>query len=127
MDKGEVTALAWLDLSVAFDTIDPATLPNRLSDWYGISTSGHDQIWFSSYLQYRHQSVKIKDSLSDKVTLSYGVPQGFVLGPVLFILYTTPLSTIISSFDINYHVYADDTQICMSLPVSNATSNCNIV
>ena len=64
------------------------TLKDRLSDWYGIS--GQAQIWFSSYLQNRHQSVKIKDTFSDKVTLSYGVPQGSVLGPALFTLYTTP-------------------------------------
>ena len=44
MDKGEVTALTLLDLLVAFDTIDHATLPNKLSDWYGISTSGQGQI-----------------------------------------------------------------------------------
>ena len=67
--------------------------------------------------------MKNKDSLSDKVTLSYGVPRGSLLGPVLFILYTTPLSTIISSFDINHHLYADDTQIYMSLSVSNATES----
>ena len=96
MNKSEVTALTLLDLSVAFDTIDQATLTNTFSNWYGISTSGQGQIWFSSYLQNRHQSIKIKDSLSDEVTLSYGVPQGSVLGPVFFILYTTPLSTIIS-------------------------------
>ena len=120
MDKGEVTALTLLDLSVAFDTIDHATLPNIFSDWYVISTSGQGQIWFSSYLQNRHQSAKNKDSLSDKVTLSYGVPQGSVLGPVIFILYTTPLSTIIPSFDINHPLNADDTQIYMSLSVSNA-------
>ena len=77
-------------------------------------------IFFSSYLQNRHQSVKIKDSLSNKVTLSYGVPRGSVLGPVLFILYTTPLSTIISSFDIHHHLYANATQIYMSLSFSNA-------
>ena len=59
MDKGEVTALTLLDLSAAFDTIDDATLTDRLSDWYGIS--GQAQIWFSSYLQNRHQSVKIDD------------------------------------------------------------------
>ena len=106
MDQGGVTALTLLDLSAAFDTIDNVTLTNRLSDWYGIS--GQAQIWFSSYLQNRHQSVKIKDTLSDKATHSYGAPQGSVLGPVFFILYTTPLSAIISSFDINHHLYADD-------------------
>ena len=97
MDMGEATALTLLDLSVAFDTIDHATLPNRLLDWYGISTSGKGQNCFF-YLQNSHQSVKNSDSVSDKVTLSYGVPQGSVLGPVFFILWTTPLSTIISSF-----------------------------
>ena len=96
MDKGEVTALTLLDLSAAFDTIDHATLTDSLSDWYGISAQA--QIWFSSYLQNRHQSVKIKDTFSYKVTLSYGVPQGSVLGPLLFTLYTTPLSAIISSY-----------------------------
>ena len=67
MDKGEVTALTLLDLSAAFDTIDHASLTDRLSDWYGISSQA--QIWFSSYLQNRHQFLKIKDTFSDKVTL----------------------------------------------------------
>ena len=71
-------------------------------------------------MKNRLQSVKNKDTFSDKVTLSYGVPQDSVLGPVLFTLYTTPLSAIISSFDINHHLYADDTQIYMCLSVSNA-------
>ena len=87
MDKGDVTALPLFDLPAAFDTIDHATLTNRLSDWYGIY--GQAQNWLSSYLQNRHQSVKIKEALPDKVTLSYGVPRGSVLGPVLFTLYTT--------------------------------------
>ena len=67
MDKGEVTTLTLLDLSAAFDTIDHATLTDILSDWYGIS--GQAQIWLFFYLLNRHQSVKIKDTLSDKVTL----------------------------------------------------------
>ena len=95
MDKDEVTALTLLDLSVAFNTIDHAT-------------SGQGQILFSSYLQNRHTAAKNKNSLSDKVTLSNRVPQSSVLGPVLFTLYTTPLSTIIPSFDINHHLYAND-------------------
>ena len=119
MDKGEVTDLTLLDLSAAFDTNDHAKLTYRLSGWYRIS--GQAQIWLSSYLQNRHQSVKIKNTLSDKVTLSYEVPRGSVLGPVLFTLYTTPLSgAMISGFDISHHIYADDTQIYMSLSVSNA-------
>ena len=125
MDKGEVAALTLLDLSAAFNTIDHATLPDSLSVWYGIS--GQAQIWFSSYLKNMHQSVKIKDTLSDKVTLSYGVPQGSVLGPVLFTLNTTPLSAIISGFDKKHHLYADSTQIYMSLSVSNDKENFNIV
>ena len=61
MDTGEVTALTLLDLSAVFDTIDHATLTDRLSHWYGIS--GQAQIWFSSDWQNRHQSVKIKDTV----------------------------------------------------------------
>ena len=94
MYKDEVTALTLLDLSDAFDTIDHATLTDRLSDWYGIS--GQAQIWFSSYFQNR---------------------LCFLL---FFTFYTTPLSTIVPSFDMNHHLYADDTQIYMSLSVSNA-------
>ena len=128
MDKGEVIALTVLDWSAAFDTIAHATLTDRRSYWYGIS--GQAQIWFSFYLQNKHQFTKIKDTLSDKVTFSYGVPQGSVLGPVLFILYTTPLSSIISSFDINHHPFADDTKILIFYQfqtLRNVLRKCNIV
>ena len=84
---------------------------------------GRLKFGFLFFLQNRHQSVKIKDTLSDKVTLSNGVPQGSVLGPALFTLCTTPLSAIISNFDINHHLYANDTQIFMSLSVSNANES----
>ena len=91
--KGEVTALTLLDLSTVFDTITHATLKKILSDCYIIS--GQAQIRFSSYLQNRYQSVKIKDTLSYKVTISYG---SIGLGPVFFTLYTTPLSAPFSVF-----------------------------
>ena len=122
MDQGEVTALTLLDLSAAFDTIDHATTINKKTFrlvWNILAGSNLVFFLFAKWASIRKQ-VKIKDTLSYKVTLSYGVPQGSVLGPGLFTLYTTPLSAIISSFDINHHLYVDNTQFYMSLFVSNA-------
>ena len=96
LDKGHVTALTLLDLSVAFDTIDHNTLTNRLAEWYGVS--GMALAWFKFYLCGRHQKIKIEKSFSDSSLLEHGVPQGSVLGTLLFSLYTAPLSTIISSY-----------------------------
>ena len=85
MKEGEATALTLLDLSAAFDTIDNVTLTDRLSDWYGIP--GQAQIWlFFLFEKNKHQSLKIKDAQSDKVTLSYGAPQGSVFEPVLYLI-----------------------------------------
>ena len=117
MDSGAVTALTLLDLSAAFDTIDHVTLINCLSSWYGISGSALK--WCSSYLTDRSQKVKIQNCFSDSVATPYGVPQGSVLGPLLFTLYTTPLSQIIEKHDVNHHLYADDTQIYVSLSASD--------
>ena len=78
--------------------------------------------WFTSYLADRVQSVKIGNILSDPANLLYGVPQGSVLGPILFSMYTTPLSKLISSHNIiKYHFYADDTQLYVQL----TPTNCN--
>ena len=85
-----------------FDTIDQATLADGLSDWHEIS--GQTRIWFTSYLKNTDQSVEGKDTLSDKVTLLYGLSKGYVLRPVMFTLYTTKFSAIISSFDIKHHL-----------------------
>ena len=59
------------------------------------------------------------DTLTDKVTLSYKVSQGSALGPLFDYKYTTQLSAIMSSFDINHHLYVDDIQIYMSLSSRN--------
>jgi hypothetical protein len=70
----------------------------------------------------RTLSVKIDDVQSDPLSLEFGVPQGSVLGPVLFTLYTTPLSDIISSYnDISQHLYADDTQVYFAITPNNAS------
>ena len=114
-----VTALTLLDLSAALDTIDHNTLTNRLAEWYGVS--GMALAWFKPYFCGRHQKIKIDKSFSDSSLLGHGVPQGSVLGPLLFSLYTAPLSTIISSYGLSHHLYVDDTQIYISLTGATAT------
>ena len=109
VDSGKISVLTLLDLSAAFDTIDHNILLSRLEHVFGISgTALH---WFSSYLSNRFQTVVIGDNRSDPALLSWGVPQGSVLGPVLFVLYTSPLADIISHHSVLHHSFADDTQL----------------
>ena len=112
MDNQKVTALLLLDLSAAFDTVNHTILLNRLQKRVGIT--GGALRWFQSYLENRKQSVRINNVNSEPVDLKYGVPQGSVLGPVLFSLYTLPLADVLKTHGVEYHLYADDTQIYMS-------------
>ena len=114
LSKGMPTALVLLDLSAAFDTIDHDTLLSCL--WSRFGFAGSALKWFRSYLQDRFQSVKIGSSLSNLFKLKFGVPQGSVLGPPLFSLYTTPLGQVIRKYTgVRYHFYADDTQLFIHL------------
>ena len=85
LSGGEPTALVLLDLSAAFDTIDHSTLFHCLQTWFGIG--GSVLKWSTSYLSECYQSVKIGSTLSDLCKL--------LLGPLLFSLYTTPISLVI--------------------------------
>ena len=81
-----------LDLSAAFDTIDHTTLLNRLSTRFGIT--GLQLAWLTSYLSSRTHSVCVGNSFSPITDCRTGMPQGSVLGPILFCLYISPIADI---------------------------------
>jgi len=108
-------------VSAAFDTIDHIILITRLSSWFGIQ--GSVLHWFESYLTSRSFRVKCDKDFSSEHISYCGVPQGSVLGPLLFVMYTNPLSTLISSLSLNHHLYADDTQLFFSFHPRNFDSS----
>ena len=80
----------------------------------GLGLPGNHSTGFESYLTGRCQRIKPGDCRSSKDDLKFGVPQGSVLGPLLFALYTTPLRSMISEHAIPHHLYADDSQLYVS-------------
>lgn len=108
-----------LDLTAAFDTVDHSVLLSRLHDLVGIR--GTALKWFLSYLSDRAFSILLNGCSSSTAPLLCGVPQGSILGPLLFSLYMLPLGSIISHHKVNFHFYADDLQIY--LPLRPGSSN----
>ena len=117
IDKRTNVLLLLLDLSAAFDTINHKLLLLKLEKFYGIS--GTVLNWIKSYLSDRSFTVSVHKSKSSTCLLEIGVPQGSILGPLLFILYTKDLESIVKKYGLSIHLYADDTQIYFSIEIDS--------
>ena len=108
-DHGEVTVLGLPDLSAAFDTVDHTILIDRLCTAFGIR--GSVLSWINSFISVRTQTVIFNGTQSTQSVLDCRVPQGSVLGPVLFLLYTADVTNIDQRHGVGAHSYADDIQL----------------
>ena len=115
-DSNTATILLLIDLSAAFDTVDINKLLHILEIDIGITDSA--LLWFKSFLIGRTQRVKIENSLSDTLQVLFGVPQGSVLGPVLFNIYASSLSLVIKNCCFDTSGYADDNNAYDSFALS---------
>ena len=106
IDKKKLPLAIFLDFSKAFDTIDHLILLNKLA-YYGIKGTALN--WFKSYLKDRTQFVQYKDKTSCNATITTGVPQGSILGPLLFIIYINDIVKVTNKF--HFTIYADDTTL----------------
>ena len=114
MDKRQLTGMAFLDLTKAFDALDHTKMLQKLSN-LGFSSSAVQ--WFNPYLSDRMQSIKVANVLFDPLPIQHGVPQGSILGPLLFIIYINDISSVVKYCRVQ--LYADDMLLYVSGPRVN--------
>ena len=120
VEKAPTVSLILLDLSEAFDTVDHSTFLSLLECHFDIK--GKPLQLLRSYLDGRTQYVAVNNVQSKVVSLMYGVPQGSVLGPAALSMYTVPLGSILRHHKIGYHIYVDDTQLCLCMGQQNPST-----
>ncbi len=118
MDSGLINILILLNLSSALDTVCHEILIFHLSD---IGINGSALSWLISYISDRKYYITIRGYKSATAPVSQGVPQGSVLGALLFIIYIYPLGDIIRMHGLQFHCYADDIQIYLTTSSDKST------
>ena len=108
MDRKEITAMILLHLSKAYDSISHSLLVAKLES---IGVSGITREWFISYLKDRKQHVRIESHLSEPPPVNYGVPQGSILSPLLFLI------SISATTNASTKSYVDETKLYLSFPL----------
>ena len=108
--KGVLTVL--LDMCAAFDTVDHSLLNDQMRS---IGIEGIALTYLESYISNRIHTVRIGNHNSHRTLIESGTPQGSVLGPVFFSIYTMPLDAIFRSYQLQYRIYADDAKLYVDL------------
>ena len=116
LDRWKGTVLFLIDLSAAFDTIDHRLLLESLRLRFGLD--GLVLAWLKSYLSSKTQRVVISDASSGPLSPDTGIPQGSVLGPVLFSLYVQPIGDIVPCHGLQCHYFADDLQLRLTFDLN---------
>lgn len=125
IDNKQLVVLVSLDISAAFDTVNHDILLNRLRLEFGIN--GLILSWLKSYLTERKQYIKLGRHISSSTTTVSGVPQGSVLGPLLFATYVSPVKEVINENNVEHSQYADDTQLFLAIRAATVHNDLSVI